>query len=100
MSEHEHTTPVVMRYRGDGTLRIPGVPRRDLTKADVDRLPPAALREAMASPLYAIEAGVHLPLNRSATEDAPPVVPDETGDAPDGSGETGRKQRRTAGGDA
>lgn len=97
MSEHEEP---VMRYVGSGNLRIPGVPRRDLTKADVDRLPPDALREAMASPLYEIASGVHLPLNRSATDEPPPPESDESGGAPDGSGDAGRKQRRNAGGDA
>lgn len=115
MSDNEQTNPdVVMRYRGNRTMRIPGVPRRDLTKADVDRLQPEVLREAMASSLYEIVSGAHLPLNRSAIEEppaavepigdvTPPEVPppptgDESGGAPDVTGETGRKRRNAGGG--
>lgn len=48
MVEHD----VALRFRGDGTLRIPGVPLRDLTTEDLAALRPEVLREVKASSLY------------------------------------------------
>lgn len=61
--------PVVLKFRGDGTARIPGVPLRDLTRADAKEIAPDALREAMASPLYEAVAGVRLPINRTSVDE-------------------------------
>jgi hypothetical protein len=64
----EDQAPPVLRYRGDGTARIAGVPLRDLSKEDVLTLAPEALREAMASPLYDATEGARLPVKKSAVK--------------------------------
>jgi hypothetical protein len=65
----EDQAPPLLRYVGDGSARIAGVPLRDLTKADVATLAPEALREAMASRLYQRTEGVPPPMNPAATGD-------------------------------
>ena len=54
---------IVYRFTGDGTGRLPGVPMRNLTEADVAVLRPELLREVQASALYDPAKPVAAPTN-------------------------------------
>lgn len=60
-----------VRWKGDGSGYLPGVPTRDMTADEWNELPEQARRDALLSGLYEPGADVELPDVQAAAQNAP-----------------------------